>query len=690
MTIPALSNLETKFPAAEISRIATRESWRKEVHRPATSTHKWWAKRLGSVFRGILISAATGTSSDAAEAYSSSTDLNGLVVLDPFSGSGVTGVEVTKLGGKPICFDINPVATLVQRQALQPWNLKDLLELYSEVESKCRAEIEHFYRTEDGRTVLYYFWVALTNCPSCSNEVRLFSTPVFAKHAYPKKFPDAQVVCPECLAVDANRYDFEEHLCKNGHSVSHHGAVRGSKATCACGHAFKIIDSLGGNRPRFEMFCKLVLNADGRKTYEEITQWDRDLYQECKDLLAAMDSSHVFPKGFLAPGHNTNQAIRWGFRQWKDFFNDRQLAALSLLATTIRDIPGLSAEREALVTLFSGTLEFNNLFASYKGEGTGAVRHMFSNHVLRPERTPLEANPWGTPQSSGSFSTLFKSRILRAHDYKQAPSDLVEYEGKIVRVDNISHPVNSILANDWNEFLQGGEVAAYVKTQDSADTDIPNESVDLIVTDPPYMDNVHYAELADFFQAWLSEMRPFYGYVDNHTTRASGEIQNSDPLKFGKAIGGVWLECFRVLKPGGILAFTFHQARIDGWVNVINALTMAGFVVSAVQPIKGEMATSVVKSGAKEPSNLDSVVVCRKSPLSFEKRPANYQEALNSALGRLTDLVNAGISVGSGDVRSVVRGTLLSYFGSPGSTLSQKQIELSDELSDRAARNWAT
>ena len=60
------------------------------------------------------------------------------------------------------------------------------------------------------------------------------------------------------------------------------------------------------------------------------------------------------------------------------------------------------------MTLFSGTLEFNNLFASYKGEGTGAVRHMFAHHILKPERTPIEANVWGTPKSSGSFSSLLR------------------------------------------------------------------------------------------------------------------------------------------------------------------------------------------------------------------------------------------------------------------------------------------
>ena len=63
------------------------------------------------------------------------------------------------------------------------------------------------------------------------------------------------------------------------------------------------------------------------------------------------------------------------------------------------------------------------MFCSFKGEGTGAVRHMFSHYVLKPERTPLEAHPWGTPASSGSFSTLFQSRLLRAQVYKLAPTD---------------------------------------------------------------------------------------------------------------------------------------------------------------------------------------------------------------------------------------------------------------------------
>ncbi len=104
--VPQMSALECDFPAAELSHIGEHESWRKEVHRPATSTHKWWAKRLGSVFRGILCSAVTTDSASALEAYGSAARLDGLTVFDPFAGSGTTLIEAVKLGANVIGWDI--------------------------------------------------------------------------------------------------------------------------------------------------------------------------------------------------------------------------------------------------------------------------------------------------------------------------------------------------------------------------------------------------------------------------------------------------------------------------------------------------------------------------------------------------------------------------------------------------------
>ncbi|GGK43791.1 DNA methylase [Pilimelia terevasa] len=678
--VPARTSLESTFPAAMLSAVGTKESWRKEVHRPATSTHKWWAKRLGTVFRGILTSAITPEGDDAASAYGSAAELAGAVVLDPFSGSGVTGVEVLKLGGRAVCFDINPVATLVQRQAMQSWDMQRLTTAYAAVEASCRGEIDRLHRTEDGRTALYYFWVATVGCPDCSDRVRLFDSPVFSKNAYPKRVPKAQIVCPECLAVQESRYDFETATCPNGHVITQRGAVRGQVATCRHGHSFKALSALNGSPPAYEMYAKMIANRDGSKVYEAITDWDRDLYNECVGLLAGLPDTAVLPRGELAHGNNTDQALKWNFRRWRDFFNARQLVSLSMIATAIRDLPGSGAEREALCALFSGTLEFNNLFTSFKGEGTGAVRHMFGHHILKPERTPLEAHPWGTPQSSGAFSTLYKSRLQRAHLYKAEPADLVDVGTDINRVTGLSRPLAATIVDSWESFSATTGQAAYVATRNSAITDLPAASVDLIVTDPPYMDNVHYAELADFFHAWLQVMQPYEGYAQTFTTRRLGEVQNADSAEFGKAIEAVWAECARVLKPDGLLAFTFHQARISGWVQVVESLRRASFVVTAVQPVKGEMMTSIVKAGAREPSNLDSVVVCRRVVDGATNPNRSIEESLATAQKSLAVLRDDGIDVGAGDVRSVVRGTLLAYLASVGTSLDDAVTAQVDDL----------
>jgi hypothetical protein len=138
--VPSVTALEQGFPAATLSRIGEHESWRKEVHRPATSTHKWWAKRLGSIFRGILTAAVTENHTAALNAYNTATRLGGLTVFDPFAGSGTTVVEAAKLDANVIGWDINPVATLVQRQAVQEWDISELERAYKLVEEGSRAE----------------------------------------------------------------------------------------------------------------------------------------------------------------------------------------------------------------------------------------------------------------------------------------------------------------------------------------------------------------------------------------------------------------------------------------------------------------------------------------------------------------------------------------------------------------------
>ena len=160
------------------------------------------------------------------------------------------------------------------------------------------------------------------------------------------------------------------------------------------------------------------------------------------------------------------------------------------------------------------------MFASYKGEGTGAVRHMFSNHVLKPERTPIEANIWGTEKSSGSFSGIFKSRISRILAYKKNPKE--------VHLDNphtANYSLTDINVEKWpNENIRlDGSI--YLDCLNSANLSLHDKCVDFVVTDPPFFDNVHYSELADFFYSWL-QLTPQGFIKEGLTTRSVNEVQD--------------------------------------------------------------------------------------------------------------------------------------------------------------------
>ncbi|MFJ8435036.1 DNA methyltransferase [Kitasatospora sp. NPDC094019] len=683
-----MTALEVQFPAEVVSAAAERESWRKEVHRPATHTHKWWARRLGSVFRGILAAAVSETEREAIEAYSGELRLPDLVVCDPFAGSGTTLAEAAKLGARVIGRDINPVATLVQRQALARWDRTRLDEAFKKVESQVRKEIDELHRDKHGRPVLYYFWVALASCPQCPAEaepVELFSRYVFSQHAYPKKYPTARATCPHCHAVVlVNVVDDDELTCQDcGRTAGISGPVNRATMTCSNGHSSKVLDALGGRPPALRMYAKQVLADDGSRVYEPIDDFDLELYANSERRLSRRRDELVLPVGTLEDGNNTRQAIRWNYRSWEQFFNARQLYSLGVLGAAIRDLES-SPEREALVALFSGVLEFNNLFCSFKGEGTGAVRHMFSNHVLKPERTPLEAHPWGTTASSGSFSTLYQSRIIRAWEYKRRPHDLVMVSGSPERQFGLSGSLEFELG-DSRDFSEGVS-SAYVSSGSSASFDLPADSVDLVITDPPFMDNVHYSELADFFHAWLRGLKPFGEYpVNSTTTRHSEEVQSAEPAEFGRAIEAVWKECARLLKPQGLLAFTFHQARIDGWKELVRALEVAGLIITAVQPVKAEMSTSTIKSSAADPSNLDSIVVCR---LPGHEVPAatSVEGVERRAISGLLECQNAGIKVGYSDVESVVRGSFLALHTLPSNVRTVDALAAEADLAvDRAA-----
>ncbi len=364
----------------------------------------------------------------------------------------------------------------------------------------------------------------------------------------------------------------------------------------------------------------------------------------------------------IEPGYNTDQVLGYNYRQWHEMFNARQLLCLSILASRIGEVTSPDL-RNLLTCLFSGMLEFNNLFASYKGEGTGAVRHMFAHHILKPERVPIEANVWGTPKSSGSFSTMFKSRIGRALDYANDPFELRPgiRSGKKAseKIFGLSEKIGFSLATDYRDFVGGKRI--YVSCGDSSSTDIADGSVDAVLTDPPFFDNVHYSQLSDFFHVWQRHILGANGYRKIDTTRSPSEVQSADADTFTERLGAVLAEAHRVLKDEGILAFTYHHSRAEGWSSVLKALMTAGFGVTAVQPVKAEMSVAMPKHRAKAPIDLDIIVACRKRSTHGSERwnGGLWRTVVPAATEQVTRFRQAGRKLSRNDVRIILMAQLI-------------------------------
>lgn len=658
------------FPIEFVSRLAEMESWRKEVHRPIYHIHKWWAKRLGSVFRAILLGSALPESESLEKVFYRKHNFNNLMVFDPFMGSGTTIGEAHKLGFTTFGRDINPVACESVRVALGPLDKDALLKAFAKLSAGVGEKICTLYQTTDDQgqvcDALYYFWVKTLPCPACSERVDLYSSYIFARNAYPDRKPEVRVYCPGCggiFAADVKDTKIDCPHCDLAFNPQA-GPASGASATCRhCHHKFAIAKTTKalGHPPEHRLFAKLVLNNSDEKIYLPITGADESAYRRCAEELA--QSKVTLPNLELADGYNTRQVLNYAYRSWREFFNDRQLLALGWLHQAILELPD-DAVRAAMLTTFSGALEFNNMFASYKGEGTGAIRHMFAHHILKPERVPIEGNVWGTSRSSGSFSTLFRSRLLRAIEYRAAPFETTvernngRNDGR--RIYEASAPFTGNVSTQWPP-TKTHDRGIYLSCGSSASTGLPTGSLDLVVTDPPFFDNVHYSELADFFYAW-QQLEPSPFTQKHSTTRHPEEVQDVSAEQFEAKLRAVFQECCRTLKDDGLLIFTYHHSRMDGWTALTNAVMGSGLAFVNCHPVKAEMSVAAPKAQAKEPIQLDMVMVCRKQANDGRKQTDDavlFQRAVELATMKAKRLADGGLVLSFNDRRIILIGQYL-------------------------------
>ena len=219
--------LEVDFPILPINQIAQIEG---NAGKPIYQMSKWWARRRSSVFRAMLIAAATKAPDEPLEAaktvwdayYANHQDneaFRNLKVADIFMGGGTTLVEGARLGMQMFGNDLNPVAWFVVKNELAEVDLAEVERLFDHIEREVKSQIMPFYACEgpggergvwtrldtgevmgedfdpltlppderkaysyEGPEVIYTFWAKHGPCaaPGCGHRTPLFSSPVIA------------------------------------------------------------------------------------------------------------------------------------------------------------------------------------------------------------------------------------------------------------------------------------------------------------------------------------------------------------------------------------------------------------------------------------------------------------------------------------------------------------------------------
>jgi putative DNA methylase len=276
---------------------------------------------------------------------------------------------------------------------------------------------------------------------------------------------------------------------------------------------------------------------------------------------------------------------------------------------------------------------------------------------------PIEANVWGTPKSSGSFSNLFKIRLLRAIDYRDSPFEItLNSSGK---AHGCSDVFSGVIEEQWPMRKAFKSRGIYLSCGSSDETALPDKCADFVVTDPPFFDNVHYSELADFFYAWQS-LHP-RGFINGaSTTRNQLEVQDVSDVAFAAKLRAVFVECHRIIKDDGLLVFSYHHSRAEGWISLAEAVYGAGFTVANIHPVKAEMSVATPKTQTKEPIQLDIILVCHK--LENDARmgvpPAiAIDKAIREATMKAARLRGLGLRLSRNDCRIMIYSQFLAELG---------------------------
>ena len=719
--------IEESFPVKEVSIESTREKNIRHGH--ISTLHIWWARRplassRATSYAALIPAVSPGDKKELnkkrdfiiefskwknslnqtmiEEARKDILKANNgklLKVLDPFGGGGSIPLETLRLGCETYSNDYNPVAVLIQKCTLEypqkygkPFKIKnspsalfpeiikkealdfdsktvpnhllyDVEKWSSWVLKEVKKEIGRFYPPEpDGSMPVGYIWARTIPCqnPSCGAEI-----PLMRQFWLAKKKNKKVTLSPY---IEGKRVYFK--IIGDGYETMPEGfdPAQGTvaRAIVICPVCGGVIDAkttrkLFQERKAGQRMVAVILRQKNNqlksyskgKKYRIATDKDMQVFKEAEIYLKEKREKLMLewgidpvPDELMNTKDPTTVAGRgYGFTKWGDLFNSRQKLSLITFMEKTRltyrkmieegyNKEYAKAVESYLAFAIDRQADYNSTLSRWVSHGE-FIGNTFTRQALPMVWDYFELCPWSEATGDWNSATNWILRVIKHFSYtSQSPATVSQFSA-------ISIPY-------------------------------PDNYFDAIFTDPPYYDNINYAELSDFFYVWLKRTIGDL-YPDLFATPLVPKSQEivANPIRqggqhkakafFESMLKKSFQEIYRVLKPNGIATIVYAHKSTSGWETLINSLLDSGLVVTGAWPINTEMVSKLKAQGTA--SLMSSIyIIARKMKRELTGFYNNIKEELKTYLyDKLERLWSEGIS--GADFFIAAIGSAIEIFG---------------------------
>lgn len=563
--------MKAKLTYKVISEIGVKEKYVRKDH--YNTIKVWWARRPISTMRSLLVREMLHRNNEVDhfvdvqlfselnppqkcfKEFKEKYNTSQLSVLDVFAGGGSIPFESARLGFRTYSSELNPVASLLQETIFNSVTIENYDEKLRKsgyrVIEKVEKRIGKYFSINEIKPYVI-FWSKVAKCKSCGCALDLRRIEYLSKR---KNRPVRIVDANGTLRLE-NSFDKEERLQKEFVC-----------SKCKAINSFKDIKEFcKENRFDYSAFA-LCYNSGGKK-YKTVTDKEKallndyslEIKNEIKNLSSLLPADNVKLKsGVINP-------TLYDLKKPQDFFSERQLLVLLTVIDEIINVhPSLVSsygEEEAkqillgLTSLIEFLVDWNSVSTMWISQNEQTGRSLAGPGVGM-KWDFIEINPF-----SGNGSNL-KSKIDRVCDTFKA----IKFDSQVT-------------------ILKGS----------STNLNLKDNSIDIVLTDPPYYDSIDYTGLSEFF-------RPWFEIMIQKTFSKNINLKNQDKLEaivelskksskdhnhYQSIMTGVLSEVNRVLKRDGSALMLYSHKTFEGWKVIADSFLSSKLFVSDCIPIEME------------------------------------------------------------------------------------------------------